>query len=76
MGFDGLFVIKPEGIRYIQSGIGNLGTESVSDCHRVSAEILGVPWEKWDCLGRHRQESAVDLRLRRQPDHSRDDAGC
>ena len=29
-----------------QSGIGNLGTESVHDMHRVAAEILGVPWEK------------------------------
>jgi xanthine dehydrogenase molybdenum-binding subunit len=46
IGFDGLFVIKPDGKVYIQSGIGNLGTESVSDCHRVTAEILGVPWEK------------------------------
>ena len=46
IGFDGLFVIKPDGKLYIQSGIGNLGTESVSDCHRVTAEILGVPWEK------------------------------
>jgi CO/xanthine dehydrogenase Mo-binding subunit len=45
-GYDGLFVIKPDGLLYIQSGIGNHGTESVSDCHRVSAEILGVPWEK------------------------------
>ena len=32
IGFDGLFVIKPDGKLYIQSGIGNLGTESVSDC--------------------------------------------
>ena len=31
-GFDGLFVIKPDGKMYIQSGIGNLGTESFSDC--------------------------------------------
>jgi len=46
VGFDGLFVIKPDGKLYIQSGIGNLGTASVSDCHRVTAEILGVPWEK------------------------------
>jgi CO/xanthine dehydrogenase Mo-binding subunit len=46
IGFDGLFVIKPDGRLYIQSGIGNLGTESVSDTHRVTAEILGVPWEK------------------------------
>src|SRR5262249_27557479 len=44
--FDGLFVIKPDGKIYVQSGIGNLGTESVIDCHRVTAEILGVPWEK------------------------------
>jgi hypothetical protein len=47
-GYDGLFVIKPDGRLYIQSGIGNLGTESMSDCHRVSAEMVGMPWEKVD----------------------------
>ncbi len=46
IGFDGLFVIKPDGRLYIQSGIGNLGTESVFDVHRVVPEVLGVPWEK------------------------------
>ncbi|MGH7343181.1 MAG: xanthine dehydrogenase family protein molybdopterin-binding subunit, partial [Candidatus Rokuibacteriota bacterium] len=46
VGFDGLFVIKPDGKVYIQSGIGNLGTESVIDVHRVVAEVLDVPWEK------------------------------
>jgi CO/xanthine dehydrogenase Mo-binding subunit len=46
VGFDGLFVIKPDGLLYVQSGIGNHGTGSVSDCHRVSADILGVPWDK------------------------------
>lgn len=46
IGYDGLIVIKPDGKLYIQSGIGNHGTESVSDSHRVSAEVLGVPWEK------------------------------
>jgi xanthine dehydrogenase molybdenum-binding subunit len=46
VGFDGLCIIKPDGKIYIQSGIGNLGTASVSDTHRVTAEILGVPWEK------------------------------
>ena len=46
IGFDGLFIIKPDGRLYIQSGIGNLGTESVSDVHRVVAELVGVPWEK------------------------------
>jgi xanthine dehydrogenase molybdenum-binding subunit len=45
-GFDGLFIIKPDGKVYIQSGVGNLGTESWTDVHRVVAELLGVPWEK------------------------------
>jgi CO/xanthine dehydrogenase Mo-binding subunit len=48
MGFDGLLVIKPDGRLAIQSGIGNLGTESVFDVHRVAAELLGVPWENCD----------------------------
>jgi xanthine dehydrogenase molybdenum-binding subunit len=46
VGFDGLFVIKPDGKLYVQSGIGNHGTGSVSDCHRVSADLLGMPWDK------------------------------
>jgi len=46
VGYDGLFVIKPDGRMYIQSGIGNLGTESMSDCFRVAAEMVGMPWEK------------------------------
>ncbi len=46
IGYDGLIVLKPDGKLYIQSGIGNHGTESVSDSHRVSAEVLGIPWEK------------------------------
>ncbi len=48
IGFDGLMVIKPDGRLAIQSGIGNLGTESVFDSHRVAADILGVPWDKVD----------------------------
>jgi xanthine dehydrogenase molybdenum-binding subunit len=48
IGFDGLFVIKPDGRIAIQSGVGNLGTESLLDVHRVIAEVLGVPWEKCD----------------------------
>jgi xanthine dehydrogenase molybdenum-binding subunit len=47
-GYDGLFIIRPDGRIAIQSGIGNLGTESISDVHRVVAEELGVPWEKCD----------------------------
>jgi CO/xanthine dehydrogenase Mo-binding subunit len=41
IGFDGLLIVKPDGRVTFQSGIGNLGTESVSDVHRVAAEILG-----------------------------------
>ena len=52
IGFDGLMLIKPDGHICFQSGIGNLGTESVIDVHRVAAEVLGVPWEKCDvCWG-------------------------
>lgn len=50
IGFDGLLVITPAGRIQFQSGIGNLGTESVIDVHRVAAEILGVPWEKCDVV--------------------------
>ena len=46
VGFDGLFVIKPDGKIYVQSGIGNLGTASVTDCSRVVAEMLGTSWDK------------------------------
>src|SRR5271168_4798795 len=48
IGFDGILVIKPDGRVTFQSGIGNLGTESVIDVHRAGAEVLGVPWEKCD----------------------------
>jgi xanthine dehydrogenase molybdenum-binding subunit len=46
IGFDALFVIRPDGYMHIQTGIGNLGTESFADSHRVAAEMVGVPWEK------------------------------
>ena len=73
-GYDGLIVIRPDGRIAIQSGIGNLGTESISDVHRVVAEVLGVPWEKCDVTwGNTSQEPAVDLRFRWQPDDARHD---
>jgi xanthine dehydrogenase molybdenum-binding subunit len=50
IGFDGLLLIKPDGRITFQSGIGNLGTESVIDVHRAGAEVLGVPWEKCDVV--------------------------
>ena len=50
VGFDGLIVIRPDGRISFQSGVGNLGTESVIDVHRAGAEVLGVPWEKCDVV--------------------------
>jgi len=49
-GFDGLFIIKPDGRIQFQSGIGNHGTHSVIDVHRVAAEMLGVAWEQCDVI--------------------------
>jgi xanthine dehydrogenase molybdenum-binding subunit len=46
VGFDNIFIIKPDGKMYIHTGVGNLGTESMSDTNRVAAEMLGMPWEK------------------------------
>src|SRR3984893_12446543 len=48
IGLEARRVITPEGRIRFQSGIGNLGTESVMDVHRAGAEVLGVPWEKCD----------------------------
>lgn len=50
VGFDGLFVILPDGRLRFHSGIGNLGTESVIDVHRVAAQELGVPWERCEVV--------------------------
>ncbi len=63
VGFDGLFVIKPDGQMYIQTGVGNLGTEAFSDTNRVSAEMMGMPWEKvvltWGNTANHLPWSCV-----------------
>jgi CO/xanthine dehydrogenase Mo-binding subunit len=50
IGFDGLIVIRPDGKVQIQSGIGNLGTHSVIDVHRVVADELGIPWEQCEIV--------------------------
>ncbi|WP_029457355.1 xanthine dehydrogenase family protein molybdopterin-binding subunit [Solidesulfovibrio alcoholivorans] len=63
IGFDGLFVITPEGRLRIHSGVGNLGTESFSDVQRVVADALDVPWEAceilWGDTGKHLGWSCV-----------------
>jgi xanthine dehydrogenase molybdenum-binding subunit len=50
IGFDGLFIIKPDGRIQIQSGIGNHGTHSVFDVHRQALEMLGATWEDCDVV--------------------------
>ena len=50
IGFDGLAVIRPDGKVQVQTGIGNLGTESVFDCQRVYAEVLDTPWEQFEIV--------------------------
>jgi len=50
IGFDGILIIKPDGRVTFQSGVGNLGTESLIDVHRAGAEVLDVPWEKCDVV--------------------------
>src|SRR4029077_11331960 len=50
VGFDGLLTIKPDGRIQFQSGIGNLGTHSAFDVHRVAAEMLNVPWDQCDVV--------------------------
>jgi|TARA_B100000315_G_scaffold64856_1_gene58869 CO/xanthine dehydrogenase Mo-binding subunit len=45
LGYDGLFVIKPDGKLYVTSGPGNLGTHSVFDTTRAACEVLDFPFE-------------------------------
>lgn len=63
IGFDGLFVITPEGRLRLHTGVGNLGTESFSDVQRVVADAMDVPWESceiiWGDTGRHLGWSCV-----------------
>ena len=50
IGFDGIAIVRPDGKVQVQSGIGNLGTESVIDCQRVYAEVLDTPWEQFEVV--------------------------
>ncbi|MCH7891454.1 MAG: molybdopterin-dependent oxidoreductase [Gemmatimonadetes bacterium] len=45
-GFDGLLVIRPDGIVQIHQGLGNLGTNSNFDTARAAADVLGVEWDQ------------------------------
>lgn len=45
-GYDGLMVIRPDGMLYVYQGIGNLGTHSLADTARPAAELLGLNWDQ------------------------------
>ena len=74
VGFDGLMTIRPDGMLYVQSGVGNLGTHSVIDLARVAADVLAMPWEKVEVVwGDTSKGPAVVVPVGGQPDHARDD---
>jgi xanthine dehydrogenase molybdenum-binding subunit len=62
-GIDGLLVIRPDGKVAIQTGVGNLGTESFSDTSRTAMEALDTPWEQaeviWGDTSKHLPWSAI-----------------
>jgi xanthine dehydrogenase molybdenum-binding subunit len=45
-GYDGLMIIRPDGILQVHQGIGNLGTHSIADTARPAAELLGLNWDQ------------------------------
>ena len=62
-GMDGLLTIRPDGRVYIQSGVGNLGTESVFDTARCAMEALKTDWDQaeviWGDTSKHLPWSTV-----------------
>ena len=64
--FDGLLVIRPDGIVQIQQGLGNLGTNSNFDTARAAADVLGVEWSQVEVVfRRHRVATCLGVRSRR-----------
>ena len=74
-GMDGLLLIRPDGVLQIHTGVGNLGTESFSDCARAAAEALDMPWEKvelvWGATDRNLPWSAMSVGSQTTHAHTR-----
>lgn len=74
-GMDGLMVLRPDGRLQIQTGVGNLGTESFSDCARAAAEAIDMPWEKvelvWGATDRNLPWSAMSVGSQTTHAHTR-----
>ena len=74
-GMDGLAILRPDGRLQIHTGVGNLGTESFSDCARAAAEALDMPWEKvdlvWGATDRNLPWSAMSVGSQTTHAHTR-----
>jgi CO/xanthine dehydrogenase Mo-binding subunit len=75
VGMDALMVLRPDGRLQVQTGVGNLGTESFSDCARAAAEALDFPWEKvelsWGSTDRNLPWSAMSVGSQTTHAHTR-----
>ncbi|MBM61522.1 MAG: aldehyde oxidase [Acidobacteria bacterium] len=74
-GMDALMVLRPDGRLQVQTGVGNLGTESFSDCARAAAEAIDLPWEKvdlsWGATDRNLPWSAMSVGSQTTHAHTR-----
>ncbi len=74
-GFDGLLVIRPDGIVQIHQGLGNLGTNSNFDTARAAADVLGIEWDQVEVVfgdtSRHLPWSAVQAGSQTTHAHTR-----
>ena len=74
-GFDGLLVIRPDGMVQIHQGLGNLGTNSNFDTARAAADVLGIEWDQVEVVfgdtSRHLPWSAVQAGSQTTHAHTR-----
>ncbi|MCG8469600.1 MAG: molybdopterin-dependent oxidoreductase, partial [Gemmatimonadetes bacterium] len=74
-GFDGLLLIRPDGMLHIHQGIGNLGTHSMADTGRAAADVLGMEWEDcaviWGDSSQHLPYSSVQAGSQTAHAHTR-----
>ncbi|MDH3732136.1 MAG: xanthine dehydrogenase family protein molybdopterin-binding subunit [Gemmatimonadota bacterium] len=74
-GFDGLLVLRPDGVLHIHQGIGNLGTHSMADTGRAAADVLGLEWDRcaiiWGDSSQHLPRSSVQAGSQTTHAHTR-----
>ena len=74
-GFDGLLVLRPDGMLHVHQGIGNLGTHSIADTGRAAADVLGLDWDRvaiiWGDSSQHLPFSSVQAGSQTTHAHTR-----